>query len=134
METYAQVTDLEAEWRPLTGPEKSRAEKLLQMAGVLIRRRVDVNAEESRAIARWVSTDMVLNALAVPMEQRGRTQYAVTAGAVSESATVLNPHATLRLLAGHLELFGLSSTPGPSFGFGWCGEVDPPCKQSRYQW
>lgn len=134
METYAEVADLEAEWRPLTAPEKARAGKLLEMAGILIRRRVAVDDEETRAVSRWVSLDMVFNALAVPMEQRGKTQWATTVGAVSESASMLNPQVTLQLLAGHLELLGLPAMPGASYAFGWRGEEPLSEYEPRYRW
>lgn len=122
--SYASVDELIADWRPLTDQERSRAAKALQLAGILIRRNVDMSYldvdDEREFIAREVSIDMVKAALSVTDDQYGKSSYSTSVGGIADSATLLNPTASLVLTLAHKELFGVGVTAKPSWNFGDC--------------
>ncbi|GAA4809604.1 MULTISPECIES: hypothetical protein [Tomitella] len=120
MAAFATVEQLVAQWRPLKATEKVRAEKLLDMAAVLIRRHVTVvPGSEDESTARQVSLEMVRAAL-LPGVHEGKSSYSDTAGDVVESATLLNPAATLRFTRDQKDLFGVGTASAPQWFFGDC--------------
>lgn len=124
MSIFADFSELEDYLRPQPVDNEVRATLLLEMAANLIRRRVtdvDTNATYGNT-AKFVQLEMVADALSSG-EFRGRTSFSVSLDDAVESATLSNPTATLVLTRGHLELFGLSDTPRPSWHFG-----DEPCR------
>lgn len=115
---FATVPDLEDHWRPLDPGEESRAERLLDMAAVLIRRHVTVRpGSDDEQIAQFVSLEMVRDAM-VAGEHAGKSTYSTRVGQVVDSATLTNPAATLRFTAEHKAMFGLASELSPRWSFG----------------
>ncbi|WP_458681947.1 hypothetical protein [Prescottella equi] len=130
-DAYATVDAVEEQWQPLTAQEKARAGALLGMAAVLLRRNVPELADpdaETEAVARQVSIDMVIDAL-LSGAHRGKSSYSTTVGRIVDSATLLNPSATVVFTTEQRALFGLSDTPSPSWYFG-----DAPRTPGGGQW
>lgn len=100
MAAFADVSDLEARWRALTGDERARAEVLLDDAAAVIEADgVDVSrpgAARARLLA-MVSCDMVRRAMLASPERPAATQGSVTVGPFSESFTYANPTGDLYL-------------------------------------
>src|SRR5699024_2867248 len=117
----ATVDDLEAQWRSLSDTETARAEALLEMAAVLIGRHVTIEpGSADERIATQVSLEMVRAAM-IPGDRQGLSSYSDTAGDVVESATLLNPAATLRFTRAQRDLFGVGPSSAPRWSFGGCG-------------
>lgn len=125
---YANADDLAGQWHPLSEVERTRATALLDMAAIILRRHVPLDTldfgDERLTIAKQVSIDMVIDAL-TPGDYRGRSSYSQTVGGIAESATLLNPSATLVFTEAQKELFGLPSGSQPSwyFGDGGCRDL-----------
>lgn len=107
---YAQVTDLEARWRPLTPDEKARATALLEDAAVRIDAACPPPAEptDSDALVRLiVSCDMVKRAMASGIGP-AVTQESQTRGPFTGQRTYANPTGDLYLTKADRLLLGCS--------------------------
>lgn len=121
---YATVDQLIEQWRPLTDQQRVRATSALELAAILIRRNVDMSDldmnDDRELIAQAVSIDMVKSALSVTDDQFGKSSYATTVGSIADSATLLNPSATLYFTDAHKALFGIGPATAPAWFFGDC--------------
>ena len=121
---YAEASDVEDQWRTLSESETTRATALLDMAGILLERHVELvglpeNAPNLR-VAKQVSIDMVIEALAVDV-RGGVSSYQVELDDAIESATYREGSVTSTIVFTHAmrALFGLSAgeqTPMGYFG------------------
>lgn len=126
---YATTADMEPRWlrltgRPLTEEQRGEAADALQLAGILIRRNVDMapadptTRAERTVIARDVSIDMVVAALAVGYEVYGKRSYSSTVGGIADSATLVNPAASMVITEAHLAMFRGTPATTPLAHFG----------------
>lgn len=108
---YADVTDLEDRWRPLSEPEQARAEVLLGDAAV----RLDVSCPPSDPptateleARRIVSCEMVKRAMATPggIAGMGVTSVQAGAGPFQETQQFSNPTGDLYMTKGDRALLG----------------------------
>ncbi|WP_027500410.1 hypothetical protein [Rhodococcus sp. UNC363MFTsu5.1] len=121
---HADHSEVAGQWRPLSPVEQTRATALLEMAEILIRRNVpadQVASTEGQKIAKQVSVEMVIDAL-TPGIHRGKSSYAMTVGGIADSATLLNPAATIVFSEAQRALFGIATRAEPRWYFG-DGEV-----------
>lgn len=121
MATYATPEEVAGQWRPLSPVQQARATALLNMAAIILRRHVALDGlpfgDENLEIAKQVSIDMVIDAL-TPDAHRGKSSYSLGVGGIVESATLLNPSATLTFTAAQRSMFGLSQGAEPRAHFG----------------
>lgn len=122
---YADPFDVAEQWRALSSAETSRAEALLDMAAILIGHHVDLagytSTDPLMRVARQVSIDMVIEALAPGFRSGAFSSYSVQMDGAVESATLREgaDTSTITLTRGMLALFGLSQSgqmPAGSFG------------------
>lgn len=128
LQSYATTKEMTPKWlrltgRPLTPDQETEAREALVIAGILIRKHVDMTSadfgdDEKIAVARHVSIEMVISALAVGYEVYNKSQYATTVGGIADSATLINPSATMFFTAAQKELFGVGPTAEPQWYFG----------------
>ncbi|MGN7134564.1 hypothetical protein SAMN05444374_11633 [Rhodococcoides kroppenstedtii] len=128
--SYATTQQMEPKWKRLTGrslttEQRTEAEEALQLAGVLIRRHVDMTdspdlaaQDEKELIARHVSIEMVISALAVGYEVYNKSEYSTSVGGIAESAKLINPSATMYFTNAQKELFGVGPSSEPQWYFG----------------
>lgn len=90
MTAYATKEDLEAYWRTLTSDEAKRAEYLLGFAAVKIRSRLNGEPKDADA-AKYVSLDMVKNAMTAAQDGAPITNFSQTGGPYSASVQYANP-------------------------------------------
>jgi hypothetical protein len=128
---YATTEDVEEQWRDFSEVETARAEALLDLAAILIDRRVTftgLSDDPLLTVAKQVSIEMVIDAVAVSEGKgaRGKSSYTVTVDGAVESATLSKgggsnePSWVLMLTEGMLALFGVSASPEPKYYFGDC--------------
>lgn len=107
---YAQTTDLEARWRPLTTEEVTRATTLLLDAAIRIDATCPPPAEPTEAELRArliVSCDMVKRAMASGLGP-AVTQESQTRGPFTGQRTYANPTGDLYLTKADKKLLGCS--------------------------
>ncbi|MCA4997181.1 hypothetical protein HWD35_20880 [Tsukamurella tyrosinosolvens] len=122
MAAFAEVTELEAQWRTLSTAERAAAASHLDGVAALIRAEFkdklglnDVPADRLDA-AKQVSIDVVKTALATAFVA-GHTQYGRAEGPRSKSGTLAAPGGTLALTDWHREQLGLPVNPAPAWHF-----------------
>lgn len=118
---FATPEEVAGQWRPLSSVQQARATALLNMAAIILRRHVALDGlpygDENLEIAKQVSIDMVIDAL-TPDAHRGKASYSLGVGGIVESATLLNPSATLTFTAAQRSMFGLCQGAEPRAHFG----------------
>lgn len=116
---FAIVDDIVEQWGPLDQYQRARATALLAEADRMLRRHVDFSDGDADNLdtAKQVSIDMVVDAL-IPGQHRGKSSYSLAAGSFQESATLLNPSATLVFTKAQRELFGVVQSAAPRWYFG----------------
>lgn len=113
---FAEVTDIENTWRPLTTAEKAWAALMLAAAERWIRgQRPDI--ADGDPAAKLVSIAVVKNTL-LPGENAGFLSFSRTLGPRSRSGTLANPDAALTWLPWMKEQLGISTAPEPRATFG----------------
>lgn len=125
MADFATPEHLAAYWRPLATAEQSRATTLLGYAAMFIRQEApdideriaaDPNLAEA---ARWVSVDMVADAMAIAPSHRGKLAFAEAKGPFNQSATFdAGQFGRLRLTDQHRKALGLNTGDQPTWKFG----------------
>ena len=123
---YAEVPEVENQWRTLSDSESNRATALLDMAGILLDRHVDLvglpEGDKNLRVAKQVSIDMVIEALA-PEARGGVSSFQVELDDAIESATYRegSETSTIVFTKGQRALFGLGATDQTPMGyFGDC--------------
>lgn len=125
--SFATVEDLEARWRTLTAPEKTRAEALLEDASALVRdlaKGIDQRlaaGSVSTATVRAIVCAVVKRAMQGPTDHDGVTQVQQSAGPFSQGVSFANPTGDLyltkversRLGGTGRKAFALNLTPQP---------------------
>ncbi|MGR6028968.1 hypothetical protein ACS7JX_18970 [Rhodococcus erythropolis] len=115
---FAIVGEIVEQWGPLDEYQTARANALLAMAEAMLRKHVNPDGDDHMlAIAKQVSIDMVISAL-IPGQHRGKTSYSLAAGSFQESATLLNPSATLVFTKEQRALFDLTANAAARWHFG----------------
>lgn len=122
-EAFAQLSDVEARWRPLTSEENLVASTLLADASDMIRERwsdvdsrVTSGALMASSLTRIVAL-MVKRAMQNPSAD-GVSQFSQAAGVFSQSATYANPDGSLFLRAADIALLdGLENVPKVRMGW-----------------
>lgn len=118
---FATPDELAAQWGPLDSIQQARSTALLDMAERMLRKHVDFSGAQAGddllEIAKQVSIDMVIDAL-IPGQHRGKSSYSLAAGSFQESATLLNPSATLVFTKDQRALFDLPGGASPRWYFG----------------
>lgn len=89
-DAYADVSDLEAYWRPLSEDESKRAKVLLEYAGLIIEEEVG-DREFNLKTARHVSLDMVKRAMIGCVGGEGVTSDGQSMSDMSVNRTYANP-------------------------------------------
>lgn len=117
---YAEVSDLEARWRPLTEDERARAAVLLEDASALIDAYGEADASDPGA-------ERALKAVACAVVQRamssaatdayGVTQQSMTAGPYTQSWSYSNPTGDLYLTKSEKKMLGFTD--------GYIGSIRP---------
>lgn len=122
MAAFATMDEVQASFpRTLTTPERNRGKYLLDAIAVRIRgRKKDISATSDAA--KGVSVDLVVHALAVPLDLVGHTAYSRTVGPRSKSGS-LDPARVGKLIweDWHYELLELDDATfagDPAYYFG----------------
>ena len=119
---FAEVTELEAQWRTLSATERVAAASQLDTVAALIlaefKDRLDLDEvpQDRQAAAKSVSIDVVKTALATAFVP-GHTVYGRTEGPRAKSGTLAAPGGTLTLTDWHREQLGLPVNPAPAWHF-----------------
>lgn len=113
MGAFAEPSDLEARWRPLSASERARAEVLLSDASGIIEaelseagRSADGADDALAASLRAVCCSMVRRVMANDVDG-DYTQASVTAGSFSQQYTFANPAGDMYLTAQERRLLGI---------------------------
>lgn len=137
MASFAEVTDLEARWRPLTIAEQARATVLLEDASAMLR--VEMPTIDARLAATPPTLDlqipkiivckMVKRAMQAGDEGAGVGSLQQTAGPFSQSTTFSNPMGDLYLTKAERKMLGAGGTAAFSIDTraGLCGTHLPWC-------
>ena len=110
---FAEYTDLEAIWRPLSADEEARATTLLPYASAFIRAQapdVDqriLDGELDEAIPRFIACSMVKRILQSATALEGVSQQQTTAGPFSSGVSYSNPSGNLYLNKDERKLLGI---------------------------
>ena len=111
--SYATIDDVEAQWRPLSDAETSRAETLLDRAALIIdvecptvAKRIEAGDELAARAAVHVSVEMVKRAMLSPVDAAPMAQFQQTGGPFSTSGTFVNPTGDVYLSKGDRRLLG----------------------------
>lgn len=106
---YATVADLEARWRPLTPPEKNRADVLLDDAAIRIdaaKPPANPPTAADAGIRKIISCDMVKRAMQTDPNLPAATQTQQSAGPFQQGITYANPTGALYLTKAENVLLG----------------------------
>lgn len=108
---YAEVSDLEARWKPLTEEEQQIAETLLEDASAMLDALVDVDGKcVQENLLKIVCCNMVQRSMtAGTMDAFGVTQQSMTAGPYTQSWTMANPSGDMYLTKMEKKLLGIST-------------------------
>lgn len=110
MEAFAEVSDLEDRWRPLSPDEQTRAKVLLMDASALLSAEFERCGRDpdlvSAHLKRQVSCYMVRRVMASGTGA-DLSQVGVTAGVFSEQRTFANPSGNLYVSADERRLLGI---------------------------
>jgi len=117
MTAFAEVSDLEARWRPLSTAEQATAGALLDDASVIIRAEVAGADEIAPEITRLVACAMVKRAM-VTSNVEGFSQVQNTAGPFQHGGTLANPMGNLYLSKQDRKILGSSGQVAFSIDLG----------------
>ena len=109
---FAEVSDIEARWHPLSTEEQDRAEVLLEDASAMLSElvKVDESDEEQAELLRIVSCNMVIRSMsATEHDSFGATNMSMTAGPYQQSFTYSNPTGDMFLTKMEKRLLGIST-------------------------
>lgn len=119
MSDYASVDDVIKLGRTLTPEETTRAEALIPIISARLRTyaanegkdfdQMIAKSADLALVAKQVTVDVVLRALATPTSAEPATQFTETAGPYSLTATPFNPSRGLFISKNELALLGLRS-------------------------
>ncbi|MFD4932344.1 hypothetical protein ACFWMS_26340 [Peribacillus butanolivorans] len=116
MTDFADVSDVENGWRPLTAAEKLDAvSKIGAVTRWIRKRRRDLADDDPDA--KYVVVDVVRFAVATG-KHVGQTSFSRTVGGVTRSGTFVDPGGSLVITDFHRELLEISKTAAPSWNFG----------------
>ncbi len=104
--SYADVSELEARWRPLTQEEQERASVLLCDASAMLDALVG-DREVPTHILCMVACGMVQRAMSANADAFGLTQQTMTAGPYSQSWSYSNPSGDFYLTKAERQMLGL---------------------------
>lgn len=114
---YVTVPELEAFWRPLTDPEKNRAQSLLLLASNRLRlmaENININLDDKvngseiyKSNVQYVVMEATKRAILTPTDQAPVNSQQTTAGPYSENITFTNPSGDLWFKKGELAEIGL---------------------------
>ena len=124
---YAEVSDLEARWRPLTDEEAARASALLDDASALIDAygQVDPSDPDTGRALTAVVCAMVQRAMSsAATDAYGVTQQSMTAGPYTQSWSYSNPTGDLYMTKAEKKMLGLAS--------GYIGSIRPMVGRSEH--
>ncbi|MDR0848083.1 MAG: phage Gp19/Gp15/Gp42 family protein [Propionibacteriaceae bacterium] len=115
-EPFATVTDLATLWRPLSAPEQSRAEGLLEVASAMVRQEcpgIDTKLAADPplmdpSIPRWVVCQAVKRVMQSSVDMPSVTQQQQTVGPVSLGFTLSNPSGDMYVTRSELTMLGQS--------------------------
>lgn len=108
MVAFAEVSDLEARWRPLEVAEQSQATVLLDDASTIIRAECPDADTLDSAITLMVACGMVKRAMSVPAGMEGVTSLQQSAGPFQQTPQFSNPMGNLYLTKQDRKLLGIS--------------------------
>ena len=118
LETLVTVEELEAFWRTLTAPEKTRATTLLLVASNRLRgmaERTGINLDDKVAASeiyksnvQYVIMEAVKRAISTPIDQAPVNSEQITAGPYSQNITFTNPSGDLWFKNAELIEIGLT--------------------------
>ena len=117
MAAFAEYSDLEARWRPLSTAEQENATALLEDAAVIIRAEVPGADDLDPGITRLVSCAMVKRAL-ITANVEGFSQVQNAAGPFQHGGTVANPMGNLYLSKQDRKILGSSAQTAFSIDLG----------------
>ena len=109
---FAEVSDIEARWHPLSSEEQERAEVLLEDASAMLSElvKVDESDEEQADLLKIVSCNMVIRSMsATEHDSFGATNMSMTAGPYQQSFTYSNPTGDMFLTKMEKRLLGITS-------------------------
>lgn len=109
---YAEVSDLEARWKPLTEQEQEVAETLLEDASAMLDALVNVDGKCTQVdLLKIVCCNMVQRSMtAGAMDAFGITQQSMTAGPYTQSWTLSNPSGDMYLTKMEKKLLGITGS------------------------
>lgn len=120
LQSLVTVPELEAFWRPLTEPEKTRAQSLLLMASNRLRgmaERIGINLDDKvnaseiyKSNVQYVIMEAVKRAISTPIDQAPVNSEQITAGPYSQNLTFTNPSGDLWFKKSDLAEIGLSGS------------------------
>lgn len=106
---YATVDDLAKRWRELSADEQTRAETLLEDAGVYldaVLTKHHLTADGKEKLLNMISCRLVQVRLA--NRDDGVTQVSRTAGSFNEQYTLVNPYGNFQLTSDERDLLGIA--------------------------
>ncbi len=124
MDAFATVQQLEAFWRTLTAPEKTRAETMLGLVSNRLRQigrnvGVDLDAEKSDPVfnsnLQLVTMESTKRAMQTPIDQAPVDSFSQTAGPYSENYKYTNPSGDIWFKKAELQslnIYGKQSLKG----------------------
>ena len=118
MAAFAEPTDVESVWRPLSTQELSNASMLLDAAAQWIRGRLPDIADDDPT-AKLVSIQVTKAAL-IPGAFEGHSSYSKGIGPWTKAGALINPAAVLVFTDEHKELLGISTTGSAYWYFEDC--------------
>ena len=106
---YADVTDLEEHWRPLSADEQARAAVLLDDASAMLSSMVvvDDSDQQQASILRMVCCNMVARVMSAAADA-GVTQASMTGGPYTQSWTYEAPVGAMYLTRSEKAMLGVS--------------------------
>ena len=110
---FADVSDIESRWRPLSADEESRASVLLDDASAMLAAMlvVDEDDEQQEELLEIVCCNMVIRAMsASESDAFGASQMSMTAGPYTQQWTYSNPSGDMYLTRAEKRLLGISTS------------------------
>jgi hypothetical protein len=103
---FAEVSDIEGRWRPLSSDEQARADVLLDDGSQYIRGLLG-GEPGNLALAKTIVCTMVIRVLKAPVDQASLNSQQTMAGPYMETLTFASPSGDLYLTSNEKKLLGI---------------------------